>query len=900
MTRLYHISFFTLLIFLTSAPLLSQIPDNFPSRLEPIPIDTLPSDSQQVTREFEIIISPDSIDAEVVYGSVDSNYLSNKERRVYLFGNAFVTYKDLRIEADYIVVDLDSSIATAEGMIDSTGKLAGTPVFKVGEETINAERMRYNFKTRKGFISDVLLQENDLFIRGEKSKYIAGGTPDNPNDPVIYNRSAIITSCDAKHPHYGIRARKAKMIPDKLAVVGTSNLELFGVPTPLILPFGFYPVPNSRQAGVLIPRDYEQSPSRGFGLKDFGYYFPHRDWAEVRLTGDVYFNGSWGLGVNTNYVKKYKYRGTVDLRYSNLKTEPQNTYVKLAEKSFSIRISHNQDPKAHPYQTIGGSVNIQSNDFESLNYNDAQSALTSSYSSNFNYSRTFPNKPYSFTAGINHSQNTRTHLVTINAPEFNFRLNRIYPFKIKNKPGPDQWYEKIAFQYSGLARSQVTATDTTLFDRETWENFQYGAQHKANANVNFSVLKIFNVTPSVDYGETWFFKTRQFDFKFDAQDTNFVRKDTVYFPDGSGFIIQDDTINRGIVEQRLVSGFQSFRTFSAGVNMNTQLFSTLAFSKGWLRGIRYVVKPTFGFFYSPKSPESYYDSVRTSISSSTLQARHKFENLLYGVRPVDQEQMNFTYGFNNIFEGKYFSRRDSTDKKFKIFDNISASGNYNFAADSFQFSPVTISGNARFFKGITTLSVGAGYSFYGLRENGRLNSTPYLKTDGKLLRFNNLSMRFSSSITFTQVLGLFNGKTREQLETERNNPRQREKGLPSAEDKFFDLLNGFSINHEILLDRRGIIGRDTFRIAHHTINMVGSMRLTPNWSINFGNIGYDFESKELTYPDIGISRNLHCWQLSFSTQPTRGTYSFHIGVRPGSFDFLKFPYRRGNYDAVRF
>ncbi|MEO5906427.1 MAG: putative LPS assembly protein LptD, partial [Saprospiraceae bacterium] len=442
--------------------------------IEPVTVDSL-TDPEKVT----IVISPDSIDAKVEYGSVDSNYLDNKTRKVYLYGNAYVRYKDLEIKADYIVVDLDSSIATAEGLIDSSGTLAGNPEFKMGNEPpFTAKRMRYNFQTRKGFIYDALTEEGDLYIHGEKTKFVAGGVdPDQP-DAILYNKGALITSCDHPHPHYGIRAAKVKTIPDKLAVVGPSNLEIFGVPTPLILPFGFYPVPNSRQAGVIFPRDYERSPRWGFGLKEFGYYFPVKDWADVRLTGDIYFNGSWGLGANTNYVKKYKYRGAIDLRYSSRLTEPSDDYRELNEKSFSIRINHNQDAKAHPYQTIGGSVNIQSNDFESLNFNDARSALTNTYSSNFNYNRTFPGKPYSFSGSMSHSQNTRSHLVTINAPDLNFRLNRIYPFKSKSRPGPDKWFEKIAFQYSGNAKSQINTTDTTLFEASTWKNAQWGAQHR--------------------------------------------------------------------------------------------------------------------------------------------------------------------------------------------------------------------------------------------------------------------------------------------------------------------------------------------------------------------------------------------------------------------------------------
>lgn len=861
-------------------------------------IDSLPSDTLGSDKQAFIVISPDSLDAKVEYGSLDSNYLDNKTRKVHLYGNAYVRYKDLALTADYIVVDLDSSIAVAVGLPDSSGVLAGNPEFKMGEESFVAKRIRYNFRTRKGFIYNVVTEESDLIIHGSKTKFVAGS---GETDDILYNQGALITSCDHPEPHYGVWSKKVKTIPDKLAVVGPSNLQIFGVPTPIWLPFGFYPVPESRQAGLIIPRDYEQSRDYGFGIKEFGYYFPHRDWADVRITGDIYFNGSWALGANTNYVKKYKFRGNLDLRYSNLQAEADDSYIKLSRKSFLFRLNHNQDPKAHPYQTLQGSINIQSNDFESLNYNDAQSALTNTYSSNFSYNRIFPGKPYTFAASFNHSQNTNTHIVTINAPTLDFRLNRIYPFKSATRPGPDRWYEKIAFQYSANAKSQIVSTDTTLFDPVTWQNAQAGAQHKASANVNFNVLKYFNFTPSVNYEETWFLKTREHKFRFDPSDPQFVKPDTIYYPDSTGFIVVPDTVSFGVVDDTIFSNkLRAFRSMSASVTMNTQIFGTMQFGKGWLRGLRHVMKPAIGFSYSPRSSDSSFQYSRFNILDDSLARFSRFENLLYGVRPVLEEQANLNYSFNNIFEGKYFSKRDSTEKKFKLFDNIVVSGSYNMAADYFKFSPVNINGNTRFFRGITTLSVGASYSFYGLRDDFRLDTSLYINTHNKLLRFDNMRIRLSSRITLADIIGLFSGQKADDAPQpiRQSGPSDRP---PVTEDKFFDLFSRFSINHEFGLSRMDMVNRrDTTIITTHTVNMVGSIQLTPNWSINIGNVGYDFQSDRITYPDIGIARDLHCWQIGFNFQPERETFSFHIGVKPGSFDFLKLPYRRGRNDAFGF
>jgi hypothetical protein len=859
--------------------------------------DTVSHPVPSILANPRTIMSPDSIDATVEYGSVDSNYLDNVTHKVHLFGDAYVRYKDLSLKADYIVIDLDSTIATAEGRLDSAGQLAGKPEFKMGDESFTAEKMRYNFQQRKGIIYNALTKEGDLLIHGERTKFVAGGVGEKKDD-ILYGKGALITTCDAEHPHFGIRASKVKTIPDKLAVIGLSDFQLFGVPTPIVLPFGFYPVSETRTAGLILPRDYERSPQLGFGIRDIGYYFPVKDLADVKLLADIYFNGTWGVGVNANYAQKYKYRGNFAVRYSYRITEQANDYRNNVEKSFSIRMTHNQDPKSNPYQTLGGSINIQSNDFESLNYNDAQSALTNTYSSNFNYSRIFPGKPYSLTAAFNHSQNTRSHQVTINAPELNFRLNRIYPFKNERKSGPEQWYEKIAIQYSGSGRAQLLATDTTLFDPITWQTAQYGVQHKANASLNFNVLKYFNVTPSVDYGETWFFKTRESVFRFDPNDTTFVKDEIVFFPDGTDSIIVKDTVSYGIVDRNLHYGFDPFRTVSAAINVNTQVFGTLQFNKGWLRGVRHVMKPSIGFSYAPASPLSYYDSAQVNVLyPDSMQRYSRFDNLLYSVRPTDIEQANLNYSFNNLFEAKYFSAKDSTDKKLKLFDNISVGGSFNMAAKVNKFSPVNISGTTRLFKGITTVSVGATYSFYALREDQRLSDTFYLDSDNKLLRFDNLRLRFSTRVTFEDIMKWVTGDPKASAEPRQSGSSDESNRVTPTGDRFEDLLGRFSISHEFGVVQMGMTGPDETRITTNSINMIGSMQVTPNWTIFFGNIGYDFISKQLTYPDIGISRDLHCWQMSFNWQPTRGTYAFNISVKPGTFDFLKVPYKRGNYDS---
>ncbi len=874
-----------------------------------------------------VVISDDALDAEVEYDARDSMIMDYKNRLVYLYGGASIKYTTLLLKADHIVLNLDSSLATAMGWPDSTGEIAGTPEFQDGDQSFTARRMRYNFKSQKGMVYDALTSEGDLYVLGEKTKFIGGGADSTNKDDVIYSNGAIITTCNHPIPHYGIRATKIKTVPNKVAVVGASNLELFGIPTPIWLPFGFYPVTpkNTAGPGLIFPKDFETSEALGFGLREVGYYFPVSDWADVSITGDIYFKGSWGLRLASNYVKKYKYRGNFRIGYSSRKIEPADTYVPTIQKAFSIHISHNQDSKAHPYRRIGGSINIQSSGggvnsgYQSLTQNDARSVFTNSYSSNFSYSRTFPEKPYSLNVGFSHSQNTRNNQVTVNFPTVDFRVNRIYPFKSQKRVGDEKWFEKVSFQYSGNAKSTFFATDTTIFSKMTLDDAQFGLEHKMSTDMNFSLFKYINVTPSINYNETWFFKTKTKTLEFDADDTDFVQQDTTYSPDfPDDPIITSDTVNYGRQVSELIYGFVPFRDFSTSISMNTQLFATKEFRKGWLRGIRHIMKPTISYTYRPKTyADEYFRDVQKDIRDDNLLDTFSiFEGAIYSARLQNVETQAISFAINNIFEAKYYSKKDSAEKKLKLFDNLYMNGSYNIAADSFQFSKVSVRGTTRFFKGITTFSFNANYDPYGLKANGKRSTEYYIKTDNKLLRFENLSLRFNTRFTVKKIKALFKkesdkprpGNVEEEqeeiqdgftLETDfTGRPAAKsERDFFDPQDSFLDLFDNFSIGHNFVVNRVGQIGADTTVVGTHSINIQGSMQLAPNWRVRIGNIGYDFKSKRLTYPDIGFVRDLHCWELSFNWQPVRGTYSLYIGVKPGTLDFLKVPYRRNNVDG---
>ena len=871
----------------------------------------------------QVELSKDTLDAPVEYNATDSMIYDIADQKIHLFGNAIVNYTTITLKASYIVFDWNTNVVTAEGLPDSTGRMAGFPEFQDGAQTFTAKRMRYNFQTKKGIVYDVTTSQGDILVHGTRSKFVSTEveTKDSiQSQDIIYSSGALFTTCTHPEPHFGIRSRKQKVIPNKLVIVGPSNLEIMDVPTPIWLPFGFFPISETRSTGLLFPRDYEYSDQWGFGLRDIGWFFPLGDHFNLSLTGNIYFKGTWGVSANSQYRKRYKYNGNLSVSFDQRRSEDNEGNI-VKNNSFAIRWSHNQAASAHPSNTFGGSINIQTNDFQSRVFNDARNVLQNQLNSNLSFNKNWQDKPLSLNASFNHSQNTATNNVTINFPDIKFITRALYPFKRKNKIGPDKWYESITMRYTSEMKNRFTATDTTLFTRQTLEDAQFGIRQDVTAGTSFKILKYFNLNPSVSYREVWYLNSlrREFDPTLEIQ------RDTIFNPDDpTDFQVISDTIGYGTVNDIEEFGFKAYRTYNAAISLNTQIFGTLQFKKGWLRGIRHTIKPSISLGYAPNylNPNlGYFDTVQEDVRFSDpddFELYSIFEDGIFGGPPSSDRQMSLSYSINNIFEAKYWSKKDTIAKKFKLFDNIIVRGNYNFAADSLNWSKVTMSGTTRFFKGATTVSVGASFDPYIQEENEngslvRVNKTAWA-TNGQLLRFEDARASFATRLTVGKIRALFQGKEEEVVEDirgRRNNNGLNDDGLPIdplderqqrpekiEEVDFLSLFENFSVNHNIAFrwDKTSE-NRDTFIVTTHALNVRGNIQLTENWGVNIGNFGYDFVRKGLSYPSVGFTRDLHCWELGMNWQPTRGTYSFYIRVKPGSLDFINIPYNRNNADA---
>ncbi len=856
----------------------SFLPDSIVKRIAKQQRDT--PDVIQTT----ILYSKDTLDAPVEYGSKDSLIFDNVNNLVHLYGAAYVNYKNLKLTAAYIIIDLKNNIATAKPLPDSVGKMRGLPNFKDDSQEFTAGEMRYNFRTQKGVVKDVTTKYNDAFVHGGLSKFVSGKGDSTKRNDVAYSTDAIFTTCNAEHPHFGIHSSKQKVIPNKLIVVGPSNLVIGDIPTPLWLPFAAFPLSSGKRTGLIFPRDYEYNKTFGFGLRNMGWYFPLSDNYDLTLQGDAYVRGTWGLRATSNYVKTYRFTGRFEVGYQSIISEDEKARLSRSP-SWNLSWSHSQDQRANPIFSINANVNMQGSkskqfsNYRSTTYNDFKNATTSTLSSSIGFTRTFPGKPFSLTGGMSATQNTSTREMTIELPNLDFRVQTIFPFKKQKRIGNEKWFEKVSLQYSSSLRNRLQTQDSvSLFTKKALENLQFGIKHDLSSNVNFNLFKYFNLSPSVSYNESWYMK--QFRQSFNPNDIR-ISKDTIYNRDSTDFTIRNDTTLYGKVDTIKKNGFYRVNQFSLGASLSTRVFGTVQFKRGWLRGIRHTMTPSIGFSYSPDY-RRYEDSIQTDFRNPFRQVYNLYQNAIFGAPSTGGKQAALTYSLTNLFEMKYFSKKDSTFKKAKLLENVNIAGSYNFVADSFRFSQIAMGTGTNFFKGLTTLSVSVLLDPYGKDSKGNRVKEFALKRNGKLLNLVNATLNLNSSLSIGDIKRLLKGTVDDQ--TLMRKPKVGEESLT-------DMLESFRMSHNFSVSRTSISGRDT-TIFQNALYTSGNIPISKKWKINVGNIGYDFSSKRLTYPDFGFFRDLHCWEMGVNWQPTRGTYSFYLRVKPGTLDFLKIPYNK--------
>lgn len=868
--------------------------DSIPQRAYTILPDTSLRDSlyKDTVRK-----SKSALEEPVSYSAKDSITFDYTNSRAHLFGGSQVNYQNLQLTADDISLSLDSSLVHASGRPDSTGAIQGKPLFKQGEDEYEPDRISYNFKTRKAFISNVYTQEGEGFMQSREGKRDSSG--------VMYVQNGKYTTCDAEHPHFYVSLTRAKMHPGKNVIFGPAYLVVEDVPLPLAIPYGFFPFSSSYKSGFIMPT-YGDETTRGFYLRDGGYYFAINDKVDLKVLGEFYTKGSWGLSAQTNYKKRYRFGGNFFFSYQNTKEGEKNMPDYSVSKSFKLTWSHRQDAKANPTQSFSASVNFATSSYERNNltsmYNP-ESYTQSTRTSSVSYSKTFSKVGLTLSGTFNLSQNMRDSSISVTLPTLSISQSRFNPFKRKKAAGKERWYEKIAMSYTGTLANSINTKENKLFHSSLVKDWRNGMRHQVPISASFSVLNYINVTPS-----------------FTFTDRMYTHK-----------VMQGWDTDRQAVQRDTVYGFYNVYNYNMSISANTKLYGMYRpmpwFGGKKIAAIRHVFTPTVSFSYAPDFSQSrfgFYDSyVKTDANGNVSTVRYSpFSGMMYGT--VGQGMTgSVTMDVANNIEMKVRTDKDSTGyRKISLIDELGGSLSYNMAAKRRPWSDLNLRARIKLTKKYT-YSMNAVFATYAYEkdENGRVYVGDHTEwSRGRFGRFQGTAQNISYSISNETFRKLFGKKHRtttsddeldEELDEEeetdptmQNVDPDRKKGKTGAnqesngdvdEDGYLKFSLPWSINIgygvTIRENTQGRFNDKRMRYPYklsHTLNFSGNIRISEGWNINFSS-GYDFNMHKLSMTTASLSRDLHCFQMSCSMVISPYTsYNFTFACKAGTLaDALK-------------
>ena len=808
----------------------------------------------------------DAIDAPVYYECTDSMVWS-RAGNAYLYGNSKVTYDNVELTADVITMNMDSSVVHAHGRPDSTGVMIGLPIFKDGSTPYESDRMSYNFKSKKGFISNVYTQQGDGFIMGGKAK--------KDSADVFYSEDGKYTTCDAEHPHFYIQLTRAKVRPKKDVVSGPLYLVIEDVPLPLALPFGYFPFTSSYSSGIIMPT-YGDEMERGFYLREGGYYFAISDKLDLRLTGEIYTKGSWGLGAASTYAKRYRYSGNIDFNYLVTKEGEKGLPDYAVGKNFRLQWSHRQDPKAHPNSNFSASVNFATASYERANLNSLYNPILNSQSmrtSSVSYSHTFPNIGLTISTTMNIAQSIQDSTLSLTLPNLSISLSKKYPFKRKKRAGDERWYEKISLSYNGQMSNSISTKEDKVFDSNLMRDWKNGFKHYIPISATFQLFDVINITPSFNYTERWYLK--KVNQRWDNASNSVVR----------------DTIN----------GFNRVYNYNFSISANTTLYGFYQpagfLKKSRIHTIRHVFKPSISFTYAPDFGDhryGYYDSyVYTDKNGEVRTVEYSpYQNSLYGI-PGKGKTGSISFSVSNNVEMKWRTKNDSL-KKISIIDELGASISYNMAAKTRPWSNLSTRLRLKLSKNYT-FSLNATWATYAytFNENGQVvvgDRTEW--SYGRFGRFQGMSQNISYTFnnkTYDKIKKWLFGEDEEEKDADgiieddveksldkkddsreslRNSKAKKSKDAEVDEDGYmrFKFPWSLTVSYGIIMaeNTAAKINVKTMRYPYkftQNLNVSGNIGISDNWNINFTS-GYNFEFKKLTTTMLNISRDLHCFEMS--------------------------------------
>ncbi|MBQ6072080.1 MAG: LPS-assembly protein LptD [Bacteroidales bacterium] len=816
---------------------------------QPVKSDTVVRDS--VVRHPKRI-SHNAVKSVVFYSAKDSTVNDLNRRYTYLFGDAVVKYEDLELRADYIEIDFKNSELYASGVADSNGNVHGSPLFIQGESRYRAHEIKYNFTTQKGKITHVITTQDEGFIHGEQIKKMG--------DNVAFLKNGKYTTCELDHPHYEIDFTKAKLIQHDKIVIGPAYLSFTGVPTPLAVPFGFFPLDKGRRSGFVMP-SFGQSSNLGFYLQDLGYYFAINDNIDLLLGADVYTRGSWGIKAKSNYVFRYICAGNVHLEFAQTRVGDKLDSTYRCSNNFKIYWDHKQDIKSHPTTRFNAHIDIVSSNYSKYNLTSTQDYLSNQYSSSINVS-TSARDIFFLDATLSYSQNTRTQEVNFKLPDMNMSVVQFYPFRKKNKAGMLKWYDNISLKWSSQLTGQIDTYDTLFLKPETWESINVGMRHVIPLTIPIKIAKLINWNTTATLTEKWYLQSYTRDMTIDTLDD-----------------VPTITMN-----QYFHRGFKALHDLNVSTSLSTKIYVMYSFKKGGLQAIRHIITPNLSFTYRPNlsggTMNKYFNPITGELVEYSM-----FDNAIFG-GVTTQTQALAQLNFGNNLEIKVRSRKDTITgfKKVPLIDNLNVGMYYNFAADSLRWSKLTLNGRSTLFKQLY-LTYNFAFDPYIIGENGNRVNRFEVKENRRLFRLS--STDFSVALNWRLDQNTFKSKKK----------KEDVKRQPWSLTLNYTFTYG--INDNIYYYMR----IDTVRYKHnmvHTINIVGDFHITKKWRVGFAT-GYDFVQKSLSYTSIDIHRDMHCWEMSFNWVPFgyRKGWAFQINVKAAVLkDVLKLPLHQDYRDNL--
>ena len=837
------------------------------------------------------------LESPVDFKSSDSMIIVRRDS-AFMFGSSSVSYGNIKLDAANIDLDLNNSTVYAVGVTDSLGEVTGSPVFNEGGTEYEAKTMRYNFKTEKGYITNVVTQQGEGYLTGGKTKKDDEGN--------YYIENGRYTTCDdTECPHFYFNLTRAKMRPGKDVVVGPVYMVLAGLPLPIALPFGYFPFTEEYSSGVIFPTfgdDYQ----RGFYLREGGYYFAISDNIDLALTGELYTKGSWGINAISSYTKRYKFSGNFSLNYLKTILGEKGSPDYSTQTNFQVLWSHSQDAKANPNMNLSASVNFTTSGYSrnDLNSYYSPSFTENTKSSTVNMTYRFPNSKWSLSTTLNVSQRTQDSTLTVSFPNLTLTMSQVYPFKRKKKVGAEKWYEKIRLSYSGQFQNSLTSKQNEFFKKSLIKDWRNGMRHSIPISATFNLLNYFNVTPSVNITD------RMYTMKVKRQ----------WDPNAS-VEIADTSYS-----------FYNVYDFSASVSVDTKLYGfwrPIGFLKKKISMIRHVITPSVSFSGAPDFGSKffgYYGSYEYPDAKGNIQTRtyNMFPNALFGV-PGQGKSGTISYQIANNLEMKTRSDNDSIEpKKISLIENLSIGQSYNFAADSLNWSNINTSILLRLTKGFNlNLSATWDVYTYQLNANGqpvRVN-IPRWKAGKGIGRLSSTGTSFSYT---------FNNDTFKKLKKKDKNDKAKDN--PDADNADMDDMRGprrsqhshdkdegdgdltadgyvpWSVPWSLTVNYSIGYAYGSFnykkmeydpRITQN-LSLSGSIRPTKNWNFSF-TASYNFETHRLAYMNCNISRDLHCFAMRASFVPVGPykSYNFSIAVKSAMLSDLKYDKRSSAANGVQ-